>query len=447
MKKKKLLLQCSSQVDKIRRETIDGVEHIIISSYTMPDNIVMNGILYPAEEIAKSFKSLENTLAPIEHPVNSDGNFISATDPMAIHNFHAGAFNQNVKQENGRLHIEKFVNVQEALKSERGKRLLDRIEEIETNDNFRPIHTSTGVFLLVDELEKPKMNANKQQYNFVASELLFDHDAILLDTVGAAQPNQGVGMAVNSDGKELEVNHYELNAEDLENNPVPDKNEMSHEEIRDALFSAINVPPINGDWIDQVFESEFIFSVGDLLFSAPYTLIEGVAKIVGIPLPVERDVTFKPKTNNQKGDAMKELLVNALKAAGIETKDLDDAQLLAKYNELQANQSNEEKEHNDDSVGADSIAKAVTNALSPIVEKLDVLETKLNAKDDDELNKLAEIVGNSDKYAGLTVDACKSLKLEDLKNMAANCATSHGLPFVNNIEGGNDSLKPTEMPE
>ena len=105
--KNKRFLQCSTKVNKenVRRETIDGVEHIIVSSHTLPDNIVMNGGLYPAEEIASSFDSLERTLAPVEHPTDAAGNFISANDPLAIHNFHAGAFNSNVRRENGRVHI------------------------------------------------------------------------------------------------------------------------------------------------------------------------------------------------------------------------------------------------------------------------------------------------------------------------------------------------------
>jgi len=151
---KRILIQCRTKVnsDSIRRETLDGVEHIIVSSATLPDDIVMNGGLYPADEIAISFETLEGTLAPVEHP-EIDGKFLPANDARAIHNFHAGAFNKNVKREGGRVHIDKFINVQEALKTERGKRLLDRVNELETNDNPRPIHTSTGVFLDVEELD------------------------------------------------------------------------------------------------------------------------------------------------------------------------------------------------------------------------------------------------------------------------------------------------------
>ena len=136
---KHILIQCATLVARnaVSRRTIDGVEHIVISSMTLPNDIVMNGGLYPAEEITKSFESLERTLAPVEHPTDAQGNFISATDPAAIHNFYAGAFNENVRQVDGRVAVDKVINVQEAKKTDRGKRLLDRVEEIENNPNAR----------------------------------------------------------------------------------------------------------------------------------------------------------------------------------------------------------------------------------------------------------------------------------------------------------------------
>ena len=110
---KRILMQCTTPVarDAVRRETIDGVEHVIITSKTLPDNIVMNGGLYPGEEIEKGFQTLERTLAPVEHPTDAKGNFISATDPAAIHNFYAGAFNTNVTRKDGRVSIDKTISV------------------------------------------------------------------------------------------------------------------------------------------------------------------------------------------------------------------------------------------------------------------------------------------------------------------------------------------------
>ena len=139
--KKRILLQCSTAVnrDAVSRNVHDGAEFITIKSYTLPDNIVMNGGLYAVDQVNNALPSLERSLAPVEHPTDGQGNFILASDPHAINNFYAGAYNVNVQREGNRIRVDKEINVTEALKSERGKRLLDRIEDIETNDNANSI--------------------------------------------------------------------------------------------------------------------------------------------------------------------------------------------------------------------------------------------------------------------------------------------------------------------
>lgn len=439
-KRKRVLIQCSTLVDRsaVSRKSIGGVEHIVVSSHTLPDGIVMNGGLYPGEEIERSFATLERTLAPIEHPQDADGNFISANDPTAIHNFYAGAFNENVRQENGRVAIDKVINVQEALKTDRGKRLLDRIEELETSEDPRPVHTSTGVYLEVEVLDAPKINNAGQEYTWIARDLVFDHDAILLESVAAAQPHQGVGMGVNRDGIEVEVQQALVTID-----ADPDE-EMSHSEIREALDTAIRQPPLDGDWVTDVFEDTVIFSAEELFFSAPYVMEGRIARIVGIPVPVTRDVTYIP-TTNQKGDAMKELMLKALADAGVTVNaDISDEDLLAKYNELQATQNSDEGAAGGDDTG---LADVVNNAMKPVMEKLDGLETRINQNDTVELDRLAGIVGNSDKYPGLDVDAAKKLGAETLKGMAANCVPAHGVPLTV-VNGGkdDDANKAFDMP-
>ena len=197
---KKKLVFCSSKVNasNIKRESRDGVEHIIITSYTLPPDIVMNRGLYPAEEVTKSFATLERTLAPIEHP-EVNGQFISAADPFAINNFYGGAWNEDVEQmEDGRIKINKVVNVQKALDSDKGKRLLDRVNAMEDGSDNRPMHTSVGVYLEIDPLGEAKTNAAGDEYDWIARNMFFDHDAILLDSVGAATPSKGVGIGVNA---------------------------------------------------------------------------------------------------------------------------------------------------------------------------------------------------------------------------------------------------------
>lgn len=413
-------VQCRTLVDNeaVKREVIDGVEHIIVSSKTLPDDIVMNGGLYPADEISTSFQTLERTLAPIEHPTDESGGFIPASDPIAINNFYGGAYNENVRRENGRVHIDKVINVQEAKKTDRGKRLLDRIEEIETSESPRPIHTSVGVFVEVEQLDSPMTNAAGDEYTWVARNMVFDHDAILLDSIAAATPDKGVGIAVNGKTLEVEQALVTIDADDL--------GEMSHSEIRESLDTAIKQPPLTGDYVADVVGDKVIFWSEDQLFSAPFVMEGRKARIVGIPVPVDRDVAYIPKTNRE-GDLMKELILNALKEAGIETEGLNDVELFAQYNALHTNQDSSDDEG---ASNEEAEADVVANALRPVLEKLEGLEAKINAADEAELDKLVSTVVNSGKYSGLSADSAKKLGVDTLKDMAANCATSAGIPLT-----------------
>lgn len=161
----------------------------IVPSATLPDDVVMNGILYPASEIEASFASLDRTPAPLGHPT-INGKFVSAVDPEGINIGYIGAWNENVRREGGRVLLDKVIDVEVANRSEGGRSVLAALE------SGGPIHTSTG---LLASLENTKGDG----YERIARGIIFDHDAILLNEDGAATPDQGVGMLVN--GQQIEV--------------------------------------------------------------------------------------------------------------------------------------------------------------------------------------------------------------------------------------------------
>lgn len=170
----------------IRMVNEDGREYMVIPSYTLPDGVVMNGGLYTKEEIDKSFASLEETPAPVGHPF-VDGKYISAFHPKATNAFYAGAFNRNVRREGHRVALDKYVDMEFAQNSIAGRKLLEAVA------NKQPVHTSTGILL---EQEPVAANANLG-YAWIARNMRFDHDAILINETGAATPDQGVGLFVN----------------------------------------------------------------------------------------------------------------------------------------------------------------------------------------------------------------------------------------------------------
>ena len=169
----------------VRAEKRDGRSVLIVASKTLPDNIIMNGVLYPADEIKKAFNTLEGTQAPFGHP-QVDGQFVNALHPAALNSAHIGAHNENVRQEDGVVLLDKVIDVDVASRTEQGRAVLDAINKGD------PIHTSTGLYYEPEDAPKGK------SYHTIARNMVFDHDCILIGESGAATPAQGVGMMVNS---------------------------------------------------------------------------------------------------------------------------------------------------------------------------------------------------------------------------------------------------------
>ncbi|MCP6182947.1 DUF2213 domain-containing protein, partial [Klebsiella pneumoniae] len=75
-----------------------------------------------------------------------------------------------------------------------------------------------------------------KKYNEIATNMMFDHVAVLLDEPGAGTPEEGVGIFVNAEGDELEIEV--VNLADAE---VPDPQDASFKTFFNqlkAFFSA-----------------------------------------------------------------------------------------------------------------------------------------------------------------------------------------------------------------
>jgi hypothetical protein len=195
----------------VRYEKRNGRDVVIVPSATLPDDVIMNGIKYPADEIAKSFMTLNRTPAPFGHPM-INGVFVSASDPEGINIGYIGAWNENVRQEGGRVLLDKIIDIEVANQTQNGKDVLEAVK------NGAPVDTSTGLFCMLDAA-----NAG-EGFEHSARDIYFDHDAILLNEAGAATPAQGVGMMVNhkatdrETGQEIQVinSAIEMAEEDLD---------------------------------------------------------------------------------------------------------------------------------------------------------------------------------------------------------------------------------------
>ncbi|EKO3894334.1 hypothetical protein P0F23_001739 [Vibrio metschnikovii] len=269
----------------------------------------MNEGLYTAEQIDKHYPGIEGTLAPLGHPT-LDGQFISAFSPEGINQGHVGAWNRNVKKSGNRVYVEKWVDIEVANQSEKGKELIERVEAIERGDDVPPIHTSIAVFL-----EKLEPNAEQSQMGakWVADIKAVDHDAILLHEVGAATPEQGVGLMVNADLatplKPLNVNAGVLVGE-------------SFRELENRLEKAAKEKFASGDnqyaWIADFTSSQAIVITnggsakvygyksesGKIIFDDSGTDVQRTESWVSVAVNKFKSI-FKPQeiaTNEQEGD-------------------------------------------------------------------------------------------------------------------------------------------------
>lgn len=341
----------------IRREKRNGRDVIIVPSATLPDDVVMNDILYPAAEITKSFKTLERTPAPLGHPA-INGKFLSARDPEGINGHYIGAWNENVRQEKGRVLLDKVIDIEFANQSAGGKRVLAAIEASD------PIHTSTGLLAIMDAAN------GDVPYKFTARDIEFDHDAILLDEDGAATPDQGVGMMVNSAGKEI----------DVINSTLTEDAERGVDWALDHLAQALDRRE-RASWLERVK-------------TALIEALQGSERV-------------QPSTNKQKDED-----------------EMDKVQFDALSQKVDALS---------DSVKPDALATAIGNAvataLKPVTDQLTALQNDTKAKDEAELANLREKIVKAnlldEATAGeLTLNAARALAPKADPGKAAPIANS-----------------------
>lgn len=339
----------------IRREKRNGRDVIIVPSATLPDDVVMNDILYPAAEIAKSFKTLERTPAPLGHP-SVNGKFLSARDPEGLNQGWIGAWNENVRQEKGRVLLDKVIDVERANQSEGGQRVLKAIEDGD------PVHTSTGLLAMMDAAN------GDVPYKFTARDIEFDHDAILLDEEGAATPDQGVGMMVNSAGDEIQVVNSVFQEE-------------ADRELGWAVESAVRA-------IEK---------------SRKASLMERVKAALIEALSPERE---QPSTNKTKDDD-----------------DMDKVQFDALSQKVDALSESTKPE-----AIAAAIGNAVTEALKPVTDQLTALQNDQKAKDEAELT---ELVGKIVAGNVMDEATAKELTLNAARALAPKAEPGKAAPLAN----------------
>ncbi|HCL5283979.1 TPA: DUF2213 domain-containing protein [Salmonella enterica] len=356
------VLTVINSASNITTETIDGREHIVVRGVVpIVDDIVMNRRFYPAAEIKKSYNTLERNPMPLDHP-KVDGKNVSASDPRAVNNYHVGAWFQNVTHADGKVSGDMYVDRRYAENSEKGKRLVERLDAMAAGENVEPIHISTGLgFRSIATNGESK----GKRYREICTDMQFDHVAILLDKVGAGTPEEGVGIFVNADGSESEIECVNLD----------EAGEPDEESTLTLIFNQLKA-------------------------------------LVGA-------------NNKEEPNPMKTMIVNALKAAGKTVEGLTDDQLLQAYNSQLEDAAKKKKEEDEKKAKEeeDKKKKGATNNeempewFKPFATQLESIAT--NSKKDAD-GKRAAVKA---KF-GLTDIAVNALEGAALEEMYAQTVTS-----------------------
>lgn len=362
------------------------------------DGIVLNRMLYPAEQLAAGVASLDGKPAPAGHPKDADGRYISALNGDALLKAYAGAVCRNARHEGGRTLVDIEVNEAQARAHPDGLKLVERLDAAIAGTNSAPIHVSTGLFC---EPITANGESGGKAYDRVATRISYDHMAFLLHERGAGTPEQGVGMFLNADGEPEPVEEVQANAAPQDRRvegfagwlkKLFGNTDLSFDQISEGLYKQLP----EGAWLREVFDRYAIFADRDgRLFRQDYTVSsDGSVAWSGTAVEVTRKVEYEPISNHED-DAMRDTILAALNKAGVHTAGKSDEQLLADYEAMKV------KPHTD----------ALTAANSKVAE----FEAAQRAAADAELTALAtELATNSalkpDDFKAMGLARCKELK-------------------------------------
>ncbi|HFP9303712.1 DUF2213 domain-containing protein [Raoultella ornithinolytica] len=436
----------------ISTTTLNGQEHYVIrGAVPIVDDIVMNGGLYPAEEINNSYQTMEGKLMPLPHPM-VDGKYVSANDPQAINTYHVGAWAQNVSKSGDQVVMDVYINKAVAETKPDGKRLINRLDEMIAGTNTDPIHLSTG---LLTNKEKKSGESKGKKHSWIARNMQFDHIAILLDEPGAGTPAEGVGMFVNADGQEGEVETASLveAANNMKDNWwdrvkffISNASEMSFDDIYQSLRMAIKQDDKKWRYVVSVWPDHFVYEedadgAKPKLLDQKYLISDKVVTLVGDPVEVVRKPTeYEVKTNGET-NPMKEKMIAALNAAGVKTEGLTDDQVWDAYNQQVQKKAGDQP---GTQINSDAITAAVNLAIKPLTDEISTLKTQLQANAEKDLKTKREAV--KAKFPFMTEAAINSLAGEALNDMYAQCQTSTGLnPSFQQANAENDQWKDYDL--
>lgn len=359
------VLTTINSASNISEQVIDGDMHYVIKNVIpLCDDIVMNGGMYPSDEIKKSYDGLNGNPAPYNHPM-VDGSFVSAHNIRAVNQYHVGAWIENASHDGGKVLVDLKVNKVIAERSEKGRELLGRIGALMNSaEGAEPIHVSTGLLL---NREVAEGTSKGKKYSWIARNMEWDHLAILPPGVpGAGTPADGVGIFATN-GEDIErivVNLEDSAMADESANKIKwwqrainrlTGNQLSFNDITEQLRNLIKSELSADSWpyIVAVYDNYFGVEIDGQIYMQSYIVREDMVELVGERVKAVYKTELEPvKTTegeiSMTNEELQAVLADALKPVqesltAVNQKLADvEAQNKTLRDQLQANAAQEE---------------------------------------------------------------------------------------------------------
>jgi hypothetical protein len=318
--------------NNISKQFINGKEHYVVKNVVpIIDNIVMNHILYKSDEIDKSYESMNNKFMPYNHP-KIGSMYVSSSEPLAVNAFYIGAWAENASKSGDKVLVDMKVDVEFASRTDGGKDIISRLDALMNNANAEPIEISTGLF---HHPVKLSGNSKGKEYNRIATDIKFDHIAILPKGIaGAGRPSDGVGI-FSANGEEIEREIVYLNSaakNDESTNKIKHgfiskifnlltNNDLSFDDVSNQMRSKLREVYTGDNWpyILQVYNDRFGYEVNENVYIQRYHIEnKNVVQFDGEPVAgVIKTELEEIETNNEvlemNEEQYKALLGDALK--------------------------------------------------------------------------------------------------------------------------------------
>lgn len=418
---------------------IENTCHMVFDS-------VMNGMLYPKDacmELANYLMATNKRVpAPLSHPSDADGNFLSASDPITFSAHNVFAFDTDWRIVGDKLVSNTYIDMKRAAENPEAQWLIER------TSGKQPIDRSTGLELMVREDDG--FGPDGEPYNLVCHAIVnLDHSAILDPDrePGAKNNAEAVGMFTNAQGDSIDVVEVEIAANastPAMRLPIAPKDtnwDGSAAEVRIREYTGSTDAPSSNYrkffmYFDQANADQFTaykLPFADIINGKPHVIPAAISAIQGalsgarggVDIPdsdkqrihefvtayqsrIEREQStmansdqggianiinkiievfgFKPKAgynadgliNNNEADQMKEKIIAALNAAGIKTDGLSDDALFAEFQNMKAPEGKPEDKKAACADGEEDDKKAMVDNAK-LLEAINSLTKKVEA--------------------------------------------------------------------